>query len=151
MRTPQTKISNRAISPSLAQRQTIFKPFTADFKILIDGKNQPLAYQKYYKKSSDVFIESSNPSLVHVKKENITWGDFFKTLPLELTDYCLSLNQNHVYCNGKLGELSFYLNQIETPKALDLRMSPGDSLIIQYESLPQSLEDTQSAATQSAQ
>ncbi len=143
MRTSNKQIKNKAITPSTLLSQTAFQPFTADFKIITDGLTRDFTNSRYHKKSSDVFIETSHPNLVHVQKENITWGDFFKTLPMQLTEYCLTTGTNQVFCTGDRGELRFYLNEIETPKVLEMKISPQDSLIVEYESL----ESTSLAST----
>lgn len=147
MRKSQTKIHNKVITPSVSS-QLNFKPFTAEFKVITDGLTRDFTNTRYHKKSPDVYIEAVKPNIVHVQKENITWGDFFKTLPVQLTDYCLTTGTSQVFCTGNTGELRFYLNEIETPKALEMRISPGDSLIVEYETFETT--DSQASSTSSA-
>ncbi len=147
MRKENTEIQNKAITPSIST-QTNFQPFTAEFKIITDGLTRDFSNSRYHNKSADIFIEKDNPNLVHVQKENITWGDFFSTLPMKVTDYCLTTGTGQMFCSGETGKLRFYLNEIETPKALEMRISSGDSLIIEYETFDTT--DSQTSSTSSA-
>lgn len=148
MRTTNKQIQKKAITPSSLTSPTMFKPFTAEFKIITDGLTRDFTNARYHKQSPDVYIEAVKPHIVHVQKENITWGDFFSTLPMKITDYCLTTGTNQVFCTGSNGELRFYLNEIETPKALEMRISPGDSLIVEYATFETT--DSQASSTSSA-
>lgn len=65
---------------------------------------------KYHNLSEDVFIRADNPNIVHVKKRGVTWGDFFKTLPMKLTSDCLTTGTGETFCSTLQEKLKFYLN-----------------------------------------
>jgi hypothetical protein len=56
----------------------------ASFTIVTGTITRSFRDEKYHNQSPDVYIESVNPAIVHVKKTGITWDDFFKTLPHEI-------------------------------------------------------------------
>ena len=58
--------------------------FSASFAIYTNGIFRIFTAPMYHTLSADVFIEVSSPNIVNVKKSDITWGDFFKTLPMNL-------------------------------------------------------------------
>src|SRR3989344_5478952 len=91
----------------------------ASFTIITENITRNFSAEKYHNQSSDVYIEKSDPSIVNVNKVGITWSDFFKTLPMELTKECLITGDGETLCTGQNGTLKFYLNNVETPDLLD--------------------------------
>src|SRR3989344_3179598 len=61
---------------------------TASFEIYTLGTKRIFTDGKYHNLSQDVYITTSDPSAVYVKKANITWSDFFETLPMKLSKDC---------------------------------------------------------------
>lgn len=66
----------------------------ASFAIFTNGTFRVFTASMYHNRSNDVFIEASNPNLVRIKKNGITWDDFFKTLPMKLTRIVLQPEQD---------------------------------------------------------
>src|SRR3990172_12305992 len=54
----------------------------ASFAIFTNGTFRIFTDPKYHNLSDDVYIESTNPNIVLIQREGITWNDFFKTLPM---------------------------------------------------------------------
>ena len=104
----------------------------ANFTIITGGITRSFKADKYHNQSADVYIESSDPTIVHVKKTGISWDDFFKTLPMRLTYDCLITGDGETFCDGKGGTLKFYLNDVETPDILDKEIKAGDKTIIKF-------------------
>ena len=102
--------------------------FTAVFEIFTNGTKRIFTAAKYHNKSLDVFIQSPDPSIIYVKKEGITWADFFNTLPFSLSKTCLVTGTKQTFCSTNDKKLRFFLNGIEMPDALDLMIKPGDTL-----------------------
>lgn len=86
----------------------------------------------YHNLSPDVYIESSNPNIVQVKKVDITWNDFFKTLPMSLSRDCLTTGTGQTFCTEGTQTLKFYLNGQLDADALDKKISAGDQLLVSY-------------------
>ena len=134
---PQTsKTSVQAPIPT-PQNQNVNPPVggKASFTITTGNITRSFKAEKYHNQSSDVYIESLDPTIVHVKKTGITWDDFFKTLPMKLTKDCLITGDSEALCVGANRTLKFYLNNIETPDLLDREIRDGDKALIKF--LPQ--------------
>lgn len=116
-------------SPDAIQQTNI----TASFTIITDNITRSFKAEKYHNKSPDVYIEASNPTVIHVKKSGITWNDFFQTLPMKLTKDCLITGDGETLCNTNRS-LKFYLNDDEDPNLLDKEIKQGDRLKVEYKS-----------------
>lgn len=106
----------------------------ASFTIITDNITRSFKAEKYHNRSPNVFIQSDNPTVVHVKKQGVTWQNFFDTLPMKLTRDCLTSGDGETYCNGKGGSLKFFLNNLETPDLLDREIKHGDKILIKFTS-----------------
>lgn len=106
--------------------------YTASFAIFTHNSIRYFNDPKYHNLSSEVYIQADNPNIVHVKKNGLTWGAFFKTLPMDLAQYCLTTGSGQNYCTGQGGELKFYINGKKVPNILSLKIQAGDKLLISY-------------------
>lgn len=125
--TPKTLILTPSPTPQI--REINIK---ASFTIITGNITRSFKAEKYHNQSSDVYIESIDPTIIHVKKTGVTWDDFFKTLPMTLTKDCLITGDGETLCDGKGGTLIFYLNSFETPDLLDKEIKDGDKVLIQF-------------------
>src|SRR3989338_322848 len=104
----------------------------ASFTIFTNGTLRIFTDSRYHNLSSDVYIESPNSTVVHVKKVEITWDGFFKTLPMKLTSDCLTTGTGQVFCTNETSALKFYINgQLDTA-ALSRVINSGDKLLVSY-------------------
>lgn len=106
--------------------------YTASFAIFTNGTFRIFTSPMYHNLSQDVFIQADNPNIIHVKKEGITWDDFFKTLPFSLKKDCLITGTKQTFCTNANGTLRFYLNGKEDANALDKKITEGDKLLVTY-------------------
>lgn len=126
--TPKNLVSTPSPSP---QNEKV--NIKASFTIVTGNITRSFKAEKYHNQSPDVYIESLEPTIVHVKNTGITWDDFFKTLPMKLTKDCLISGDGEILCNGKNGILKFYLNNIEAADLLDKEIRDGDKALIKYQ------------------
>jgi hypothetical protein len=107
--------------------------FTANFEIEADGIKRNFSREMYMNLSKDVYIESPESSnFVHIKKEGVTWNDFFKTLPMSLTKDCLITGTKQEFCTSETKKLKFFINDLQSPDALDQIIKPDDRLRVVY-------------------
>lgn len=106
--------------------------FTANFEIYTNGTKRIFSPAMYHNQSLDVYIEATDPSIIHVKKSEVTWKDFFDTLPFSITKECLITGTKQTFCSSKTSKLQFFINEQETPDALDLTIKANDTLKIIY-------------------
>lgn len=104
----------------------------AAFAIFTNGTLRVFTAPMYYNLSSGVYIEAANPNKVNVKKSDITWDDFFKTLPLKLTKNCLTTGTGQTFCTNDAQSLKFYINSQVDADALDRKIKAGDQLLVSY-------------------
>ncbi len=103
----------------------------ATFTIITGNITRSFKAEKYHNLSPDVYIEASDPNIVHVTKTGITWNDFFKTLPMKLSKDCLVTGDGENLCSDK-GSLKFYLNDVEDKDLLDKEIRDDDKALIIY-------------------
>ena len=108
--------------------------FTASFEIYTNGLKRDFSAEMYHNLSEDVYIQNPDPSVIYIKKSEITWNDFFETMPapFSLTTECLTTGTGQKFCNSQGKTLKFMLNSKETPNVLDLEIKEDDRLIIQF-------------------
>lgn len=106
--------------------------YQASFEIFTDGLKRNFSNAKYHNQSPDIFITAEAPNIVNVKKTNITWGDFFNTLPMKLTKDCLTTGDGEVLCGSQTKTLKFYVNDIQTPNFLNEKIKSGDKAKVIY-------------------
>jgi len=111
---------------------TIPVEYHAYFAIFTHGTFRVFTAPMYHNLSPEVFIQAESPNTVRVQKTGVTWDDFFKTLPFSVTKDCLTTGTQQVFCTGKNGTLSFYLNGIKDEHALDQMIKDGDRLLITF-------------------
>lgn len=106
---------------------------TAAFLIYTNNVKRSFTASMYHHKSNDVYLTAQNPQLVHVTVQSITWGEFFRTLPMRLTAQCLTTGTKETYCTQPSGmKLQFFLNGQETPAVLRLAIANNDRLLVTY-------------------
>lgn len=125
--------SNSSQNALLSPGQTKEVSFTATFEIYTKGTRRIFTDPRYHNLSPSVYITASEPSTVFVKKEGISWNDFFKTLPMQLTYDCLVTGTQQTFCTGEDGVLRFFINENENRSALDLKIEVGDNLKVTFE------------------
>jgi len=127
---PQIQIPPSPTSiPTIKNEQINIK---ASFTIITGSITRNFKSEKYHNQSADVYISASDPTIIHVKKEGITWNDFFQTLPMKLTKDCLITGDGETLCTGEEGTLKFYLEEVETPGLLNQEIKEGDKALIKF-------------------
>lgn len=109
--------------------------YTARFTIITNGLTRNFSAKMYHNLDEVVYLESSDPSVVHVKREGKTWGDFFATLPFKLSPNCLTTGTGETFCTNSTHSLKFILNDNIASGALDKIINPGDNLVVRYGSI----------------
>lgn len=127
---------SRVIDGSTSSAQIVNESgvnLTANFEIEAGGIKRNFSRGMYMNLSKDVYIESPESSnVVHVRKEGVTWNDFFKTLPMSLTKDCLITGTKEEFCSNETKKLKFFVNDVENPDALDEVIKQDDRLRVVY-------------------
>lgn len=104
----------------------------AKYLIFTNKLKRNFSAVKYHHQSEEVFIQSDEPSIIYIKKNKITWDDFFQTLPMKLTNSCLTTGDGETLCTNNSSSLKFYLNGIEVENLLEFEIQNEDKLLISY-------------------
>lgn len=129
---PATSFENNAPITNIKPSPTPNTNIKASFAIFTNGTFRVFTASMYHNLSEDVYIESSNPNIVNVKKAGVTWNDFFSTLPFALTPECLTTGTNETFCTGNNGTLKFYINGEQRNNVLDQKINEGDKLLVTF-------------------
>lgn len=129
---PDNELKTAVPTPQLEENETKNVDIKASFAIFTNGTFRIFTAAMYHNRPSDVFIEASNPNIVHVKKAGITWDEFFKTLPMKLTRDCLTTGTGQTFCTSSSQTLKFYLNGRQASNALAKIIESGDQLLVTY-------------------
>lgn len=131
------KVENQMQQEKMVAEKVDYK---ASFAIFTHGTFRVFTAAMYHNLSEEVFIQADNPNIVHVKKNGVTWGDFFETLPFKLTRECLTTGTGETFCArstnsrqaGENADLKFYLNGVRADNILDKTINAGDQVLISY-------------------
>lgn len=115
-------------------------PFDARFFIYTDGTQRSFQAAMYQEQSEVVYIPFGETSTVRVAEQNITWDDFFHTLPFSIDENCLTTGTGRTYCTGPGSELLFVLNGEIIDGVLSRRIQKGDELLVSFGSDPARIE-----------
>lgn len=129
---PMPALKTKSLENSTVTTSSSKVDYSAGFAIFTNGTFRVFTAAMYHNLSSDVYIQANNPNIVYVKKNDITWNDFFKTLPLKLTKDCLVTGTKQTFCTDSNGRLRFYINGKEDINALDKYIKNKDQLLVTY-------------------
>lgn len=105
---------------------------TASFAIFTNGTRRDFTDPTYHNRSGDLYIDATSPNTIQVREAGRVWGDFFNTLPMQLTAGCLTTGTGQIFCSNTTHTLKFFINGKEDPGALEHEIHDGDSLLISY-------------------
>jgi hypothetical protein len=111
---------------------TPFRDFQAAFAIVTNGTHRTFTASMYFNQSDLAYITEDNPNIIQVKAPNLTWQQFFDTLPLTLSPTCLTTGTHQTFCTNGTTTLRFFLNGTENPQSLQKIIQPKDRLLISY-------------------
>jgi len=121
------------IPPTPTATSIEFSEYTAAFEIYTNGTRRIFTDQKYHNKSDSAYITLPKTSVINIKKPLVTWSDFFETLPMKLTKDCLTTGTGQTFCTGNGKVLRFYINNLESPNALDEVIKKDSLFVVRYQ------------------
>lgn len=119
-------------STTTSKKEPSQKPFTAKFAIYSNGFYRAFSLPMYHNLSKKAYITSPNTHVVRVDKPGITWDQFFKTLPFELSYECLVAGTGEQFCNDGTNSLKFYINGKRSTDILSKKIQKNDELLVSY-------------------
>lgn len=105
---------------------------TATFEIHTFGAQRTFNQPMYHNLSEIAYISAEDPGTIKLTQADVTWEDFFSTLPFELTKSCLTTGLGEVFCSDSENQLIFYLNGEQIADVLSRIIRHDDALKIIY-------------------
>ncbi len=106
--------------------------YQAKFAVYTFGTFRIFSLPRYHNVSPDVYITADKPNTIQVKKRGTTWGDFFNSLPMGLTNECLITGTKDTLCSGTNGSLRFFVNDKEVSDFVNKEIKNGDKGLVTY-------------------
>lgn len=128
---PQTQ-SSTISKPTFSTSPLISLPYSAYFAVFTNGTFRLFNDPKYHHQSDYVYITNENVNKVTATIAGVTWQDFFNTLPMQLTNDCLTTGTAQKFCSNESSELKFILNGIQNQNALSEVIIPNSKLLISF-------------------
>ena len=115
--------------------ESSFAPYTARFEIVTSGTKRIFTDARYHNQSTDVYITATDPSQIMVNKPDVTWQQFFDTLPapMKVGASCLHTGTGQEFCTNETQTLRFILNGQDQPDVLTIPIAPNDNLLISFD------------------
>ena len=116
----------------------------ADFKVYILGTAFNFSDEKYqtpvlpgagescYNESTLVHLHNGDGELVHKHASGVTWGYFFSTLDITLSDNCFAFDNGTRYCNDAQNRWRFFINGQEVPSLVNSEIRDLGRVLLTY-------------------
>lgn len=134
-RGPDSSTSN----PQLVSPETLRQPvhWHADFRVVIRGHPFSFDDPRYVSNeerelSPNAHIHAPRFNVVHVHREQTTWGEFLTSLGVGLTQVCLQLPGEPELCSNDDERLRFFVNGVEVDDIRFLAIADLQRLLVYY-------------------
>jgi hypothetical protein len=104
----------------------------AAFIIKVEGEQIDFSQDKYQLKSRFIHVENNDGTTLHRHATDVPFGDFLKSVGMNILDRCLVLDNGSRYCDHDNMRLRFFLNHTEVTTVMDYIIQNGDRLLIIY-------------------
>ncbi len=135
----ETKQPQPAEEPTTETQQPLLGDIHvhADFKIYLNNKPINFAQEKYMSStekslSNFMHLHDMDGEVIHQHMSTLTLGDFFKTLKIELTENCFTMDDGAKYCNEGTNRLKMFVNGKPTTDFGKYQLNDLDRILITY-------------------
>ena len=104
----------------------------ADFAIYVEGEIIDFSDVEYQVRANSVHVEDNEGDVLHVHATGITMAHFLRSLDMDLTAECLTLEDGTELCNDKEKSLKFYVNGKENNEYGSYIMQDLDKILVSY-------------------
>lgn len=104
----------------------------AGIAIFVNGLPINLRDGKYHNLSEKAFLTNQNPGVVFIKKTDVTWGDFFKSLNIGLTQDCVFQGSREQLCEDELNSIKYFVNGQRIYSPFSRVISDSDRMLVSY-------------------
>lgn len=102
------------------------------FMIFVEGEQLDFSQDKYQLKSRFIHVENNDGTTIHRHATGVPFGDFLKSIGINIIERCLVLDNETKYCEHDNVKLRFFLNHNEVNSIMGYIIQNGDRLLITY-------------------
>ena len=104
----------------------------AAFAIKINGKQIDFSQPKYQVQSRLIHVEGGDGTTLHRHATGVPFGEFIKSVNMNIEDGCFTLDDGNQYCNNEVNKLRTFINGNETESINNYVINPNDRLLVLY-------------------
>ncbi len=109
----------------------------ADIKVYVNGKALNFASPKYYMKSSLLHLDDNQnlmdaSGVLHMHATSVPLWVFFKSIGMDFSKDCITLENNEKLCNGENKKIKFYVNGMVNNYFENYVFADNDKILFSY-------------------
>jgi hypothetical protein len=104
----------------------------AAFAVKINGVKLNFSQEKYQVRSKYIHVENNDGNTLHRHATGVPVGEFFKSIGMNVTDSCFTLENGTSYCSNGNSNLEFYINGNKTDSIANYVIKDDDRILIVY-------------------
>jgi hypothetical protein len=104
----------------------------AAFAVKINGEKLNFSQPQYQVRSEYIHVENNDGNTLHRHATGVPVGEFFRTVGMNVTDSCFTLENKTSYCSDGNSNLEFYVNGNKTNSIANYVLKDNDRILIVY-------------------
>lgn len=109
----------------------------ADFAVYLNGKKFDFTQAKYQSSETnpldpEAHLHDGNGTVTHKHRQGVTLGYFFKSIGMEFTNECFTLDSKESFCSSSDRKLKFYVNGQPNNEFGKYEFTDLDRILISY-------------------
>ena len=104
----------------------------AAFAVKINGEKLNFSQPQYQVRSKYIHVENNDGNTMHRHATKVPVGEFFRSVGMNVTDKCFTLENKTSYCSDGNSNLEFYVNGNKTNTIAKYVIKDNDRILIVY-------------------
>ena len=104
----------------------------AAFAVKINGEKLNFSQPQYQVRSKYIHVENNDGNTLHRHATGVPIGEFFRSVGMNVSDSCFTLENKTNYCSNGNSNLEFYVNGNKTASIANYVLKDNDRILIVY-------------------
>lgn len=104
----------------------------AAFAVKINGEKLNFSQPQYQVRSKYIHVENNDGNTLHRHATGVPIAEFFRSVGMNVTDSCFTLENKTSYCSNGNSNLEFYVNGNKTASIANYVLKDNDRILIVY-------------------
>ena len=104
----------------------------AAFAVKINGEKLNFSQPQYQVRSKYIHVENNDGNTLHRHATRVPVGEFFRSVGMNVTNNCFTLENKTRYCSNGTSNLEFYVNGNKTNSIANYVLKDNDRILIVY-------------------